>query len=152
VTSKVFWPGVVVGWAVIAVGLVGVASEGRDVPVVAFGRWVIGLALIHDLVLVPVVLAIGIGIGRVVPGRWRAHLGVVLVVAGPVLLLAWPFAMGWGASRSNPTILPRDYRSGLLVLLAVIVGVGAVLSVATPARRARPACPEPPAPSLEPSP
>src|SRR4051794_26822152 len=103
-TSKLFWPGVVIGWAIIGVGLVGVAGEGRDVPAVPFARWIIGLALVHDLVLVPFVLALGVLLRRTLAQPWRGLIGGALLVAGPILLFAWPYVEGWGRSRANSSI------------------------------------------------
>ena len=135
-TTRLFWPAVVVGWLFIGVGLVGIAGEGRDVPVDGFGRWVVGLALVHDLVLAPIVVAIGVGLGRVLGPPWRSIAGAALIVAGPVVLFAWPYVAGWGRSASNPSIQPRNYPGGLVTVLAVI-SVAAVLVAIAEVVRAR---------------
>ena len=131
-----FWPAVAIGWASITVGVVGVLGEGRDVPVAAFGRWVLGLAVLHDVVVVPIVLAAGVVIARVLRPPWRAAVSAALVVAGPVVLFAWPFVAGWGRSASNPSIQPRSYGSGLVTVLAVVAVVFVVAGLAA-GRRAR---------------
>ena len=136
-TSKLFWLGVVVGWALIAVGLVGIAGEGRDVPVTAFGRWVVGLALVHDLVVAPAVILIGVVLARLVPPPWRSIAGAALIIAGPVVLFAWPYVAGWGRSDANASIQPRDYPFGLAVLLAVIGAAAVLLALIEVVRRAR---------------
>lgn len=136
-TPKVFWTAAAVGWALIAVGLVGIAHEGRDVPVAAFGRWVVGLALLHDLVLVPVVMAIGVALARLVRPPWRSIVGAALIVAGPTVLFAWPYVAGWGRARSNPSVQPRDYPQGLAVLLASIGAAATLLALMQVVRRAR---------------
>lgn len=136
-TTRLFWPGVLAGWLLIGVGLVGIAGEGRDVPVVDFGRWVVGLALVHDLVLAPIVVVLGAGLARVLRPPWRAVVGAALIVAGPVVLFAWPYVAGWGRSVSNPSIQPRDYEGGLVTLLAVIGSTATVVALVEVVRRAR---------------
>jgi hypothetical protein len=137
VTPKVFWPGVAVGWSLIAVGVIGVAGEGRDVPVAAFGRWVVGLALVHDLVVAPLVVVLGFGLARGLRAPWRAIVGATLIVTGPIVLFAWPYVEGWGRSSANPSIQPRDYGRGLAVLLASIAATGAAVAVGAAVGRAR---------------
>lgn len=136
-TSKLFWPGVIVGWAIIGVGIAQLVGEGRDVPALAFTRWLVGLALVHDLVLVPVVLAAGAVLRRALQPPWRSTVGGALVVIGPVVLFAWPFVARWGRLRSNPSILPRDYGRGLLVIVAAIAVTSAAVGIVATSRRAR---------------
>lgn len=136
-SAKLFWPGVVAGWLLIGIGLVGIAGEGRDVPIDGFGRWVVGLALVHDLVLVPIVVAVGVGLARALQPPWRAIAGATLIVAGPIVLFAWPYVAGWGRSAANPSIQPRDYGSGVVTLLAAIGVAAAALVLAEVVRRAR---------------
>ena len=72
---KAFWPALVVGWAAITVGLLGVFQKthhfaGR-VPWKEVARWTIGLAVIHDLIIAPAVCLIGLAISRTLPRRIR---------------------------------------------------------------------------------
>lgn len=136
-TPKLFWPAVIVGWGIIAVGIVGVLGEGRDVPPFQLASWIVGLALLHDLVLVPIVVAVGFGLGRLLPPPWRSVAGGALVVAGPVVLFAWPYVQRWGISSSNPSIQPRDYTHGLVVVLAVIAAASVLAAVTLVVQRAR---------------
>lgn len=136
-TPKAFWPAVAVGWSVALVGIVGILGEGRDVPVAAFVRWIVGAAVVHDLVLVPVVLAVGVALARFVGAPWRAEAGAALVVAGPVLLFAWPFVAGWGRSASNRSVQPRAYGAGLVTILAIVAIVTVAVGVIEKVRRGR---------------
>jgi hypothetical protein len=137
VTAKLFWPGVVVGWSLIAVGLVGIAGEGRDVPVGAFGRWIVGPALVHDLVVAPAVILIGVVVARLLRPPWRSIAAAALIVAGPVVLFAWPYVAGWGRSGANASVQPRDYGFGLAVLLAAVGATAVLLALIEVVRRAR---------------
>jgi hypothetical protein len=124
------WP-VVVG-SLTGAGLAGFgvhtllahASDTRPVVVV---RWVIGLALVHDLVLAPVVLLVATAVHRWAPRPVRAVLAGVLVVTGVLVLEAWPALRGYGRIRDNPTVLPRNYAVGLGVAVAVVWLAGLAL-------------------------
>jgi len=132
-------PFVAAGWAMIAVGVVGVLTAGRQVPVIPFAQWVIGLALVHDLILAPGVIAAGVVVRAVVPASARAVVTRLLLVSGAFVLVAWPFVAGWGRMPDNPSLLPRDYAEGLaraVVIAAGLVLVGALVPIAY--RRWRP--------------
>jgi hypothetical protein len=113
------WPvvvGVVTGVALASVGVVSLLRESADTHPGAVVRWVIGLAIVHDLVLVPIVLVIGVGLRRWAPKAWVA---AALLVSGVVTLVAWPFVRGYGRLANNPSILPRNYGRGLAIVLAL---------------------------------
>lgn len=133
--SRLFWPAVAVGWAVMAVGVVGIAGEGRDVPPVAFARWTVGLVVVHDLLVAPAVILVASAVRRLVPPPWRSVLTGALVLGGVVLLFAWPYVQGWGTSSSNASIQPRDYERGLAIVLAVIAGAGVAAAGLVTVRR-----------------
>lgn len=54
------------------------------------------------------------------PRRLRAPILAGLGASAVVLLVSWPLLGGSGRRRDNPTILPRDYTTSVLVVLAVI--------------------------------
>ena len=123
--SVVRWSLYAAGTGMAVYGLQGVVRDpGSDV--VGWATWLVGGALAHDLVLVPVVLLVGRAL-RVVPGRLRAPVQAALLAAAVLTLVAVPFVGRFGVKPGNPSHLPRDYTSGLLVALAV-VGATTVLS------------------------
>jgi hypothetical protein len=129
----------VVGWGCIAVGVVGVLGEGRDVPPGAFARWVVGIGVAHDLLFVPVVAAAGVVLAWAVPAHVRPTVTSLLLITGFVALFAAPLVAGWGRAASNPSIQPRDYTSGLAAVLGVVavivVGSRAAAALTTTVRR-----------------
>jgi hypothetical protein len=119
VTHQPRWPvvaGALLGVACAAVGVASLVHEAHDTHPLVTATWVVGLALAHDLLLVPVVLVVGTVVHRVVPGRTLVVGG--LIVSGVLGLVAWPLVRGYGRSAGNPSILPRDYGHGLVVALA----------------------------------
>ncbi len=66
------WPvvvGVVVGAVFAAVGVRSLLGASADTHPSAAAIWVVGLAVAHDLLLVPVVLVIGVALARWAPRR-----------------------------------------------------------------------------------
>lgn len=146
-----FWPAFVIGGSVSLYGMVRVAQSFVDTP--AFVRWLVGLAIVHDLVVAPVVAIVGWVVHRVLP-RWAAHAVVpALAVAAITALFAWPLVRGYGV-RPSPSHLPRDYVAGLTVILVLIAAVtlGACIRAAVRRRRGSPARSDPrtPAPGTRP--
>jgi hypothetical protein len=132
------WPiviGSIVGLACTAVGLRALADHVHDVPPSLVVRWLLGLALAHDLVLVPVVLAVGVALRRWVPVVVRAEVAGALIVSGVVVLEAWPALRGYGRLPNNPSVLPRNYAVGLAVTLACVWAIAALIAAARIVRR-----------------
>jgi hypothetical protein len=118
--------GLVLGVPVMLFGIRSALLDARDTHPVELTRWLIGAAVAHDLVLLPLVGALAWALRRVVPApAWPAVRGGV-IVAGTLALVAWPFALGYGASPANPSLLPRDYVLGPLLVGAAIVAVTAL--------------------------
>lgn len=129
-----FWPALVIGGTVSLYGMVRVAQSFVDTP--AFVRWVVGLAILHDLVVAPVAAIVGWVAYRVLP-RWAAHVVVpALAVAAITTLFAWPLVRGYGV-RPSPSHLPRDYGAGLTVILVLIAAVTVGASIRATVRRRR---------------
>ncbi|MBA3304103.1 MAG: hypothetical protein H0U26_09565, partial [Acidimicrobiia bacterium] len=126
-----FWPAVVIGTVLMAVGVRGLLANSADTQPV---RWVVlflASAVIHDVVLAPVVIAVGWLLSRRLGPNWlRAPLQGALICSGAVVLVAFPLVRGYGRQSGNDTILPLDYGRGLLLVLAAIwVGTAAVVGV-----------------------
>ena len=126
---RIFWPAALIGWGLIGVGVAGVLGNTRDTHPLGFGRLFAGLLLIHDGLFAPLVLGFGLVAGRLVPRRARAVVQGSLIASGLVVLFSWPFLRDYGSRGTNKSALPLDYGRGVLILLAVIWGTGAVLAI-----------------------
>ena len=81
--------------------------------------WLAGGVVLHDFLLVPLTLLLGVALIRLMPANLRAPVAGGLVVLGTVTLMAVPVLGGWGANADNPTILDRNYPAGWLVVAGV---------------------------------
>jgi hypothetical protein len=125
------WPvvgGAVVGIGLASVGVVSLLQEPHDTHPMVTVRWIVGLALAHDLVLVPLVLAVGACVHRL-PRSSRGWIAGGLLVSGALALVAWPEVRGYGRAPGNPSILPRNYGRGLVVTLVATWAVTAMLAL-----------------------
>lgn len=134
--GRLFWPCCAAGWAIIAFGAWGLLRDARDTRPPSFVPWFAGSALVHDLLLAPVVFAVGVLLARTVPPPIRAWVQGVLVTSALVVAGSFPWVAGLGDRADNASLLPGNYVVGLLIVLAAVwlAGTtGALLSV----RRAR---------------
>lgn len=130
------WIGLLLGSPVMVWGIRGVLIEGARTHPAELARWIAGAALVHDLVLLPMVLAVGVTVRRITPDRAWPHVRWALATSGCVALVAWPFVRGYGRRSGNPSLLPRDYAGGVAVALVLVWLVAASLAWVT-ARRSR---------------
>jgi hypothetical protein len=120
--------GLALGLPLIAYGVRGVFVDAADTHPADMARWLVGAALVDDLVIVPAALLVGTIARRFTPRRaWPAVRGGLLA-SGILALVAWPFVRGWGRDPTNPSLLARDYGAGLLLaLVSIWVVVGAIV-------------------------
>lgn len=112
--------GLVLGLPVMVYAVRGSLVDASDTHPAELARWVVGLALVHDLLLVPAVLAIGTLLRRIVPPVAWPQVRAGLFVSTVLTLVAWPMIRGYGHRSSIPSLFPRNYAAGLLVALAVV--------------------------------
>lgn len=115
----------------IALGAAGVAVAGwgvwtlltnqRPDQLLAAGVWLAGGVVAHDFILAPVALVIGWLVVRALPPWLRGPAAAGAVVLGTVTLVAVPVLGGWGRRPDNPSLLPRDYWSGWLLVATIVV-------------------------------
>ncbi len=123
--GPLFWISAAAGWAVIAWGLRGIFQKSLDTRPGNLARFVVGGALLHDLLVAPLVILLGVLLARAVPGRARAIVQAALAVTGIVALFSYPLVRAYGLAANNPTSLPRNYTAGLLVVLGVVWAIAA---------------------------
>ncbi|MDJ0466947.1 hypothetical protein [Streptomyces sp. H27-C3] len=119
----------------LALGALGVVLMGAGAWLLLAGErvrdpwevllWLAGAIALHDGVIAPLVLAVGLFL---VGARARGVLRGALIVAGSLTVIALPLLLRPGAP-ANPSALPLDYvRNWLLTLTTVaVVTVGLLL-------------------------
>jgi hypothetical protein len=119
-SGPAFWIALVLGWAVIGYGAVGLVQTADDTHPLNLAAYFVGSALAHDLVVAPIVLAVGwFGVRRLRP-RARTATTAALVVSGAVVLYSLPFVLGLGRDPDNPSRLPNNYGVVLAVVVALV--------------------------------
>jgi hypothetical protein len=131
--GPVAWPIVIGGWVVMAVAVVGAVGDEALRGWASWARWIVGVAVVHDLLVLPLVVGLGWLLGRWLPVAFRVPVRTALVVGAVVTLAVWPIARRWGARADNPSILPLPVAENLrimwLVLAIAAFGVGVVTTV-----------------------
>jgi hypothetical protein len=124
-----FWVSAAAGWATIGYGLRGLWQHRLDTRPANLAKFAVGGALIHDLILAPLLLAVGVAIARIVPPRLRAIVQAALIVSGSLVLFAYPLVRGYAHALHNPSSLPHNYTANLAVVLAAVWVVAALAIV-----------------------
>jgi hypothetical protein len=150
--GRLFWVTTALGWCIIAGAITGAITDRRDAQPLQLVRWVLGGALVHDLLWLPIVALVGAVLARATRGHLPRVVLWALATSAVLAAVAWPFVRGYGRQPGNPSLLPRNYAVGLATYLAVIwvvaladVAVGAARRAT---RRSRPHAAPPPAEEL----
>ncbi len=112
------WLFLVPGLLAVAFGGYGLWTSLSPTALGSWGIWFVGSALLHDLVVAPVWIALGWLAAKVLPRPARAPMVVGAALSGSISLVALPFVLGIGGDPGDTSFLPRDYG----VTLAVVVG------------------------------
>lgn len=131
---KVPWAGssrprVLIGAAGVLLGSFGAFRLLSEVPggaLFALAVWLLGALVLHDVVLSPIVVGIGIAL-RSVPARARTYVQGALVAGGMVTVIAIPLIYRAGTQPRAEAILSLDYGTNLgllLVMIAVLALLG----------------------------
>lgn len=107
--------------------------------------WFGGALILHDGIIAPIVFGVSLLMrkaGRAIPARQLVVILAILqgaiVVGAIVFLVVFPEIVKQGIGTPNPTVLPLDYTTHLLVFYAVLVvitGAAIALYAITSARR-----------------
>ncbi|WP_328473638.1 hypothetical protein OHA21_13030 [Actinoplanes sp. NBC_00393] len=109
------------GALTMAYALIGAVTDS-DVDHLGVLAFLLAVLLLHDAVFLPLLLAAGALIRRVIPSGWQATVRTAAAVDLAVVVVALPLVLGFGRSPGNPSVLPRPYAAGLLLTLAVCTG------------------------------
>jgi hypothetical protein len=117
-----WWTGLAVGAAVGLFGLVGLLKDAAKTMPLVWLRWLVGLLLVHDLVVAPLLHLIGRRLRDQAPDAWRWPLQLGLVTSGVLVLTGVPVLYGVGRSTQpgNASVLPGNYLRALVGVLALV--------------------------------
>jgi hypothetical protein len=110
------------GVLVMAYGVGGALLDG-DVNKVGVPVFFLAVIVLHDGLFLPLMLASGALIGRIVPAGWQTTVRRAGLIGVAVTVVALPAVLGFGRDPANPSALPRSYGWGLLLILGLIWGV-----------------------------
>ncbi|MFE6616574.1 hypothetical protein [Amycolatopsis sp. NPDC057786] len=82
--------------------------------------WLVGGPLAHDLLIAPLVGAVGFALSRFLPERWKTPVKTGAVLSGVLTLLAIPLLWRPFGGARNPGLHDADTVTGLLVTLAAV--------------------------------
>lgn len=126
-----FWIGLAVGSAIMAYGMWWLFDNAGFTDPPGWTLFLVGFAVIHDLVVVALYAVVGWLVRRVLPGWTRAWVTGGLIVSGVLALYAYPAITDYGNRPSNATLLPYNYATNLAIVLGIVwavVAVGLVLA------------------------
>jgi hypothetical protein len=117
-----WWIGLTIGGAVALFGLGGLLTDAAKTMPVVWLKWLVGLLLVHDVVLAPLVHLAGRRLRDRAPEAWRWPLQLGLVTSGVLVVASVPVLVGVGrrTQPGNASVLPGDYPLALAGVLAVV--------------------------------
>jgi hypothetical protein len=103
------------------------------------GIWLAGGILLHDAVLAPLTVALGVAASRLLPGHYRAATGLAFLVWATLTITFIPVLSGQGGKPDNDTLLDQPYLISWLVLTGVLAGAAVIAAQRRKRRVTRPA-------------
>jgi hypothetical protein len=82
--------------------------------------WAVVAAVVHDFVFAPLCAGLGYVGRRLIRGRLWTPVAVAATTTVVLVLVAVPVYAKPGMRPDNPTVLDRDYPTGLLIALVVV--------------------------------
>ena len=120
---------VVVGVALLAVGGITLLNDVNPKRYIGLASWLIGALIIHDGIIAPTVFVIILIFRRAnkrIPVVFLLIVQGAIVVGSIVALLVVPEILKKAIGAANPTLLPLDYSTNLVVFLiglAILTGI-----------------------------
>ncbi len=96
--------------------------------------WMVGIVVIHDGLLSPVVVAVGWLLARTAPPSGRRYLQAALVVGGLITIIAIPLIARRGTQPPAKALLLQNYGANLAILLGLVAALNLAAYLVTAAR------------------
>ncbi len=91
--------------------------------------WFGGGIVIHDALIAPATIIVGLLVLRIAPPFARAYVQGALVITGSLALATLPLVLGDGRDPNNPSQQPLPYGRNLLIVVALVWLVAAALAL-----------------------
>jgi hypothetical protein len=117
---------IILAAAGILLGLFGVYHLFTQIPLsslVALGVWLLAALLIHDGLLSPAVVGLGLLLRRFVPDRGRRYLQAALLMGALVTVVAVPMIYLRGSQPPVKALLLQNYGLNLTLILGLIAAI-----------------------------
>jgi hypothetical protein len=93
------------------------------------GLWLAGVVVLHDAVLAPLVIMLGVVATKVIPRRHHAIAAVAFLVWGTLTLAVANVLSGLGGKPGMDSLLHRPYVSAWLVLTGLVLAAAIVAAM-----------------------
>jgi hypothetical protein len=130
---------IVLGAAGILLALFGAFRLLTQVPIAdgaILAAWMVGVVVIHDGVLSPLVIAVGTLVART-PPRARRYVQFALVTGATIAVIGVVLVARRGSQPAAKALLLRDYGTNLAILLGLVAAGSLGAYAARVAREAR---------------
>ena len=120
---------VVVGVALLAIGGITLLNDVNPKRYIGLASWLIGALIIHDGIIAPTVFVIILFFRRAnkrIPVIFLLIVQGAIVIGSIIALLVVPEILKKAIGAANPTLLPLDYSTNLVVFLiglAILTGI-----------------------------
>jgi len=96
--------------------------------------WMVGIVVIHDGLLSPLIVGVGWLLARTVPPSGRRYLQAALVVGGLITIIAIPLIARQGTQPPPKALLVQNYGANLAILLGLVAALNLAAYLVTAAR------------------
>lgn len=127
----------VAGIALLIFGASRLLTKVPGTMLVWVAIWLVAAVIIHDGIVSPLVLMIGVALRRFVPDRGRRYLQAGLIMAAVVTVIALPLMYRRDSQPPSKALLLQNYPLNWALLLGLI-GAGVLILYAIRVARAKP--------------
>ena len=120
---------VVAGGLLFGSGAFRLLTQLSSGDLVALGAWLVVAVVLHDVLIAPATVGIGVALTRL-PPLVRRYVQGALIVGALITVIAIPLIAREDTQPPVKAMLQRDYLANLVVLLGLVILVGAGLYLA----------------------
>jgi len=114
------WIGLAIGTPVMGWGVRGLLHDSARAHPAELARWIVGSAIVHDALVLPLVVILSVAARRAVPSPAWPAVRWALAASAMLVLVSWPFLSGVGRRPDNPSLLPRNYVVGVAIVIGIV--------------------------------